>query len=216
MAIYTGDIRILKSRLKALPRFWDGKSCVLELKDADYNWRQMEWFGFYFEYKVRQALLPSKMQVPGDTFGNVTFDVKGKINWDMKAKAIKSDSHVVILNDVEAMEKSVDLHGYHGEIIALCDVHYNDFDRSFQKWHSELKGGLSQYELNRISRTATSRYRKTDAVLTQILLVIFDSDDLELLSIMKQGRNSNGKSRKEKYALNIENIEKFKYYLMEV
>ena len=76
---------------------------------------------------------------PGEKFDQVNFDLKGEINWDLKAKAIKSDDHKVILNDREAMEASIARHGYHGEVIALCDVEYNDINRSFQKWHSELK-----------------------------------------------------------------------------
>ena len=96
--------------------------------------------------------------------------MKGEINWDLKAKAIKSDDHKVILNDRAAMEDSIARHGFHGEIIALCDVEYNDINRSFQRWHSELKGGLSKYEKERKQRTSVSRYRKTKE-LTEILLL---------------------------------------------
>jgi hypothetical protein len=49
MAKYNTDIEILKVNLSSLPKFWDGKTCVLELKEANYNWRQMEWWAFYFE-----------------------------------------------------------------------------------------------------------------------------------------------------------------------
>ena len=37
MATYKKDIEILKTNLISLPRFWDGKTCVLELKETDYN-----------------------------------------------------------------------------------------------------------------------------------------------------------------------------------
>jgi len=33
------DIEIAKAKLADLPLDWDGKNCVLELNDADYNWR---------------------------------------------------------------------------------------------------------------------------------------------------------------------------------
>lgn len=115
----------------------------------------------------------------------------------------------LFLNDREAMKASIARHGFHGEIIALCDVEYNDINRSFQKWHSELKGGLSKYEKERKERTSVSRYRKTKAELTEILFVIFTSNDLSKLSIMKQGRNSNGKPRPEKYMLDLETIDQF-------
>lgn len=142
------DIELIKSHLPHMPILWEGKASVLELKEADYNWQQMEWWAFYFEYKF-QSILNSKLQFPGDKFDRVNFDLKGEINWDLKAKAIKSDDHKVILNDREAMEKSIQQHGFHGEIIALCDVEYNDTNRSFQQWHTALKGGPSNYEKER-------------------------------------------------------------------
>jgi len=114
------------------------------------------------------------------------------------------------------MEQSIADKGFHGEIIALCDVEYNDNDRSFQKWHTELKGGKSNYELERENRTSVSRYRKTKAELTEIALIILKKDDLDLLATMKQGRNSNGASRPEKYMLDLETIEKFENYIIKI
>ncbi|MDR0619725.1 MAG: hypothetical protein LBG17_07510 [Bacteroidales bacterium] len=215
MTIYKKDIEILKSELTKLPIHWDGKACVLELKEANYQWRQMEWWAFYFEWKVR-TLLANKFSFPGDKFDNVTFDMKGVINWDLKAKAIKSDEHRIILNDKSAMKKSVAGEGFHGEIIALCDVEYNDHDRSFQRWHTELKGGKSNYELEREARTSISRYRKTKADLTEIVLLIFRKNDLDLLGTMKQGRNSNGDPRLQKYMLDLETVSNFENYIIKL
>jgi len=215
METYKKDIKTLKTSLISLPKFWDGKTCVLELKEADYNWRQMEWWAFYFEYKV-QNLLVDKFSFPGDRYDNVSFDLKGAINWDLKASAIKSDNQKIILNDKSAMEQSIEKLGYHGEIIALCDVEYNDVDRSFQQWHTELKGGKSDYELARESRTSVSRYRKTKAELTEIVLLIFKAGDLDLLATMKQGINSNGKPRPEKYMLDLETIENYENYIIKM
>lgn len=178
--IGASDIELIKSDLLKMPILWEGKACVLELKEANYNWKQMEWWAFYFEHKF-QSIFKLTFQFPGEKFDRVNFDLKGEINWDLKAKAIKSDDHKVILNDREAMEASIARHGFHGEIIALCDVEYNDINRSFQKWHSELKGGLSKYEKERKERTSVSRYRKTKAELTEILFVIFTSNDLSKL-----------------------------------
>jgi hypothetical protein len=56
MKKYSHDIKILKAYLPSIPKFWDGKTSVLELKEADYNWRQMEWWAFYFEYQVKKTL----------------------------------------------------------------------------------------------------------------------------------------------------------------
>jgi len=201
------DIQILQKLLPTLKTHWDGKESILEMKDAEYNqWRQMEWWGFYFEFLCGK-LLSGEFEIPGDKYNNTAFDLKRDINWDLKAHAIKSNSHMVIMNDVESMKQSIEKYGKHGEIIDLCDVVYNDVNRTFQKWHSEIKGGKSAYELAREERTSISRYRKTSATLTEILLIEFTADDLDGLSIMKQGRNSNGHPRPEKYMLDIEDLD---------
>jgi hypothetical protein len=212
---YKKDIKLFKANLINLPKYWDAKECVLELKEADYQWRQMEWWAFYFEYKVRN-LLADKFLFPGDQYDNVSFDMKGAINWDLKAHAIKSNDHKVILNDKLAMEKSIGKLGYHGEIIALCDVEYNDNDRTFQKWHTDLKGGKSNYELAREERTSVSRYRKTKAELTEIILLLITKDNIDYLDTHKQGRNSNGSPRNPKYMLDIELIDKFENYIIKI
>lgn len=206
---FASDVRSFKSNLSNLPIAWEGKASVLELKEANYNWRQMEWWAFYFEYKVKQ-LLKHVCTVPGDRFDRVEFDLKTQINWDIKARAIKSDDRRVILNDQSAMEQSIQAHGYHGEIIGLCDVEYNDLDRSFQNWHTELKGGLSEYEKRRRKEPRSfSRYRKTSAELTEIVYIVFNAEDLQKLDVMNQGRNSNGQPRPPKYSLHLERIDDF-------
>ena len=199
------DIALLKKLLAAVSLDWDGKARILTLQEANYNWRQMEWWAFYFEYLCCVAL-KDVFTIPGDRFGNVGFDLKRSVNWDLKSKAVKSDDHHAILNDKEAMQLSIEKYGEHGVVIALCDVEYNDIDRTFQQWHSELKGGKSKYEKERETRTNVSRYRKTRALLTELLFLRFTAADLENLGTMKQGRNSNGKPRREKYLLDLKSV----------
>jgi len=206
---YEEDARKAKELLKALPTKWPGRKSVLTLKEANFNWKQMEWWAFYFEWLCYKAL-DGEFTRPGDKFGSTTtscFDLKRSINWDLKAKAIKSDDHRSILNDKEAMDRSIKKYGVHGLIIGLCDVEYNDEKRTFQRWHERLKGGKSRYQKEREKRTCISRYRKTSAELKEILLLGVNRDNVNLLGIFKQGRNSNGTARPEKYMLEYdENI----------
>lgn len=203
---FSSDVASAKQLLASLPCIWEGKKSVLELKEADYNWRQMEWWAFYFEYVCR-ARLTGAFQIPGDRYKSVGFDLKGAVNWDLKAKAIKSDDHKCILNDRAATDASIAAYGSHGVMIALCDVEYNDVDRTFQNWHSELKGGLSAYEKERRIRTSVSRYRKTRAELSEILFLRLDKESVARLGEMRQGRNSNSKPRPPKYMLDLEDVE---------
>lgn len=203
---YKDDIKIAKRLLADLPTKWDGKASVLEMKEADFNWRQMEWWGFYFELLCHRRLV-GEFSIPGDKYGSAAtscFDLKRSINWDLKAKAIKSDDHRSILNDTEAMDWSIKEYGVHGLIVGLCDVEYNDNDRTFQRWHEELKGGKSKYQLEREQRTSISRYRKTRADLQEVMFLAITPQNISLLGIHHQGRNANGKPRPPKYMLDYD------------
>lgn len=197
------DITQASGALSSCNSYWEGKAAILELKDADYNWRQMEWWAFYFEYKA-MCLRNVGFSMPGEKFNSVVFDATRNVNWDLKAKAVKSDNHLAILNDVRAMNESARQRGEHGVMLALCDVEYNDEHRTFQRWHTELKGGASKYERERQARTSLSRYRKTNARMSEILFLRFTVDDLSVLPQMRQGRNSNGRPRPPKYMLDLE------------
>jgi hypothetical protein len=202
---FLSDLAVLKAKMAHLPVDWEGKTSILELKAANYNWKQMEWWAFYFEHLCRRALADD-FRMPGERIGTVTFDAMRSINWDLKSKAIKSDQSNAILNDCSAMLASISRHGEHGVVMALCDVEYNDVNRSFQKWHAALKGGLSRYEKERRVRTEVSRYRKTRAVLAELLFLRVDAMTVSHLGTMQQGRNSNGKPRPPKYMTDLENL----------
>ncbi len=208
MKLFDGDIAELKKALSDMPPQWDGKEAILALQKRDYQWRQMEWIGFYFEILCRDRI-GGEFAVPGRKYGNVEFDCFRSINWDMKASAIKTDRHAAILNDITATDASIEEFGAHGVIMALVDVDYNDENRTFQEWHSELKGGKSKYELDRIRRNAISRYRKTRADLQQILFLTITNENKPYLNRHEQGRNADGSPRNPKYEINIEQAEKF-------
>lgn len=207
-SLLLNDVTAMKPFLASLPTDWEGKASVLQMKKANYHWRQMEWWGFYFELLCSQVL-DGVVTFPGDRFGNVTFDMQKSINWDLKSKAIRSDSHEMTLNDQAALNESIAKYGQHGVVVALCDVEYNDTERTFQRWHTELKGGLSKYEQERQTRTSISRYRKTHAWLTEILFLSIDETNLPYLDTMRQGRNSNGNPRAVKYSVDLEKAEPF-------
>ena len=68
------DVAKIKSALGGLPTHWDGKQAILELKEADYQWRQMEWIGWYFEFICKKPLQSVGFAVPGKKYDNVGFD----------------------------------------------------------------------------------------------------------------------------------------------
>lgn len=200
---FSDDMNRVAPLLRGLPKRWEGKECILRMKECDYHWRQTEWWAFYFELLCRERLA-SVLRMPGDRDRTTVWDGTGSINWDFKGKAIKTDTRSMILNDHEAMNASIDKHGEHGLIVCLCDVEYNDKDRTFEQWRTDLHGGKSKYQVARDLRTPISRYRKTLAVPVELLFMRLDATSKDRLGLMKQGRNSNGKDRPVKYTINIE------------
>lgn len=131
--------------LRSFPTVWDGRASIVQMKDEGYpHWKQMEWIGFYFQFLCGRRLA-SIMQIPGPGYGNASFDGFKIIPWDFKAHAMNTSSHQVIVNDREAIASAINDYGAVGLILALGRVMYNDEDRTFQKWHEELKGGKSNY-----------------------------------------------------------------------
>jgi hypothetical protein len=201
--------------LKNLPTFWDGKEAILEMKEAGFtHWKQMEWIGWYFQF-LCEKFLKNIIQIPGPKFRNARFDGFLKIPWDFKAHAINTSSHQIIVNDSEAIAKGIENFGSVGLILAMGKVEYNDEERTFQKWHEELKGGKSKYELERIKRGAWSRLRKTKFILKQISFIRIDDNVLvKCGSFQRDFRNSNGRPRREKVLLDLEKLnEEIIYFL---
>ncbi len=194
---------------------WDGRKSILEMKKAGFNqWRQMEWIGFYFQFLCENLLKPI-MEIPGPKYGKVRFDGFKIIPWDFKAHAMNTSSHQIIVNDSEATANAIKDYGCVGLVLAMGEVKYNDDQRTFQKWHEELKGGKSRYELDRIKRGAWSRLRKVEFKLKQISFIkIDDSVLIKCGSFQRDFRNANGKPRREKVLLDLEKLdEEIVYFL---
>jgi len=205
----------LSERFKDIPIVWDGRKAILEMKESGFShWKQMEWIGWYFQF-LCEKLLKDGVKIPGPKYGNVEFDGFKEIPWDFKAHAINTSSHQIIVNDSEATAEFIKQFGSVGLILAGGEVEYNDDERTFQKWHEELKGGKSKYELERIKRGAWSRLRKVEFRLEQISFIRIDDEVLiKCGSFQRDFRNANGTPRQEKVLLDLEKLdEEIVYFL---
>ena len=184
------------------------KTAILQMKHNNYpHWRQMEWIGFYFQYLCEKHLSPT-MRVPGPSYGRVEFDGFLHIPWDFKSHAMNHSRHSLIVNDRGAIEKAITQYGSVGVIVALGNAEYNDLDRSFQRWHQELKGKVSKYEKKRIARGAPSRLRKVSFTLQQIMIIRIGKQTLQDADSFQGGfRNANGRPRREKVLLNLKRVQ---------
>ncbi|PKP57281.1 MAG: hypothetical protein CVT89_04770 [Candidatus Altiarchaeales archaeon HGW-Altiarchaeales-2] len=213
---YLNIAQQISEKFNEIPIHWDGRKAILEMKDANFpHWRQTEWMGFYFQF-LCEKLLNNYLKIPGPKYGNPEFDGFKEIPWDMKAHATNTSSHQIIVNDSEATTKAIKDFGCVGLILAIGEVKYNDDERTFQRWHGELKGGKSKYELERIKRGAWSRLRKVEFNLRQISFVIIDDSVLAKSgSFQKDFRNANGNPRNEKVLLDLEKLDEENIFFLD-
>jgi hypothetical protein len=196
--------------LDHIPVVWDGKKCILELKKAAYNWKQMEWIGWYFEYAAKQVLVQELGGSDGPAFGNTKIDYRRGYCWDLKAHVLNSGNPWAVLNDKEAIDNCIVTYGAVGFVIA-CGIAEYDSEGEFKAWHDALKGKVSKYEQERIRRGAPSRRRKTSFQLSEYTLIGFRSlDEIERarqegwLGGFQEGmRNADGSPRRAKYKIKI-------------
>ena len=200
-------VKQLQSASSSIPRTWDGKDAITEMKDAKFrHWKQMEWMGFYFEF-LCEPKFADILTMPGTRYGNTTFDGFKSICWDFKAHAGNTTNHQVIANDIAAVNSTIEEYGHYGLIIANGNVNFDDDAETFKQWHDALKGRPSSYELARINRKANSRRRKTEFVLEEIHFICLDKDAIKQCGRrFIQGRNADGSPRKPKYRILLNRV----------
>jgi hypothetical protein len=164
---------IFNRLINQLPVFWDGKESVLYMRDHGcHNWRQMEWPGWYFQFMCEQILgQDGFFSIPGPAYGNVEFDGKHIIPWDFKAHSANL-SDKVPTNGYQEVRMALDDYGLVGFIVARGAVDFDDEFQSFKRWHDELKGETSPYELERIERGALPRRKKSPSGFFRLTLFL--------------------------------------------
>lgn len=217
--VFKNIAKKIAQSLKDIPQEWDGKESILAMKDGgSRQWRQMEWIGFYFEFLCNKLLsahdsYSTMMNDERCAYGNTQFDGFLEIPWDYKVHAKNTSNHTVVLNDYEAIKSVIKKYGSVGVIVAIGEAEYNDENRFFQTWHNNLKGGVSDYEKDRIRRGVPSRRRKTKFTLQQILFIQINESVLKKTGLFQKGfRNADGSPRRKKVLLDLENLSDTDYF----
>lgn len=83
----------------------------------------------------------------------------------------------------------------------------------FKKWHDRLKGGISNYEKERIHRAAPSRRRKVNFVPKELIFVLVDKENIDSCGKFQANfRNSNGVARNAKILLDLKKNNRLKIF----
>lgn len=161
-----------------IPKVWDGRKSILEMKDADYkHWRQIEWPEFYFKF-LSQKHFDSIINIPSKKHGNIRFDAFREILWDFRVDSTDAETYSITANDVEVIADAISNYGYYGIILAVGDMEFDGKETSFKKWHDELRGKVSKYDTNKINSGIMSRTCKTTFILKEIHFICFNSETL--------------------------------------
>ena len=171
-------VKKLRLASQNMPKVWDGRESILEMKDVGFkHWKQMEWMDFYFKF-LCQKHFTGIIDIPGKKYGITEFDAFREISWDFKAHAANTANYNIIANDAEAIADAISNYIYYGMILAIGNVEYDE-DKTFKKWHDELRKETCEYEANKINTGVMSQTRKTAFVLEEIHFICFDSEALQ-------------------------------------
>lgn len=181
------------------------------------HWRQMEWIGFYYEWKIGSLLMELIGGGVGPAYGRTKFDYRRNHVWDFKAHPLW-DSHgkpnePMILNDQSAILSCAREHGGIGFVVVNGRAGFNG-SADFKAWHDELKGGRSEYERQRVERGAGSRTRKTSFEALRLDLYWFGSEarirqgvsEGWIGSFQEGMRNSDGSPRSAKFSIRTDRV----------
>lgn len=192
--------------------YWDGIGSIILMREHDYQWKQMEWAGWYFQLLIK-SYNDGRFVIPGKKFINSSFDthlILGDFPIDVKVHSNKTSKGVrnkkVQLNDRDSTLQAIDQYGKVGVIVACGDFNF-DVTGEFKSWHDNLKGEKSAYCKKAERENKNSRMRKTSVNLTHIDYYEIDNNNVDLLGHFQEGfKNSNDAPRKCKFELDVTKI----------
>lgn len=201
--------------------YLDGIECVSKMKQdfestgwLGNNWRQTEWPGFYIEYCLEGFLNGRVIMNMGDNAIVYPAGGGGTCRIDcydtptgmlIDAKTHSNDrGDIIVTNDYEALQQIVEDQQEMLFYVVFGDPVWDE-NRHFQAWHTALKGGKSNYTLEREKEGRPSRMRKSGFSVTGAGLYVVDRSTFGTSACYEaaQGCNSNGAPRPSKAALDI-------------
>jgi hypothetical protein len=191
---------------QALPRTWEGRECIEEMREAEYaQWAQDEWAAFYLEFVGLPALINTFGGGPV-SYANTRFDYGLGRPWDLKVHM--TSKPVSPLNDCQAVEEALDAGVGVGFLVLSGDVEYDEgtfreWQRAFRAAHgkkSRPRAGPPRYK-----RKSKPRFRPfvVDAFFIRDRAALDCALDAGIVRVMRQGAQTSGAARAPKYSLDL-------------
>ena len=190
----------------------DGRVAILAMREDSYpGWQDVEWAGYHIKYLVQKACDERLAGQFAPYTQRRRHLVKGQYVWDARFNA--NDEEIVILGDVQEYNDLIRSNGGIG--ILVVDTQANsDLTGAFIQWHENLKGGMSNYTIEREIDGRPTRIRKTEYMIRKIRAYFFNNGDFEtgvhdgwLNNTFQQTmRNANANPRNPKYKFKISDV----------
>ncbi len=188
--------------------FVDGKAAIIEMRDDNFpGWMEVEWAGYSIKYLV-QKVCKEKLngQIAPYDLGKRHL-VKGNYVWDARFFA-NERGYDVILGDLDEYGTIVRENGGIG-ILVVDSVVSRDLTGDFKAWHEMIKGGASDYSIERENEGRPSRVRKSAFMMVKVFAYFIIPEDLEAGvsagwlddKFQQNMRNADGSPRNPKYRL---------------
>lgn len=205
-----------------LPQEWFGVPAYKEMVSNNFNnARQNRWPGWYFEFLFQKYL--SKNQIKDikwnadKTKNGIDLDIVfPKLNWvygDLKADQIDED---ILGNAFDAFDKVVKENN--GTVYYICALYSAEKDSNHNYevslfWNSLRDEDKAYKNIDDLKRRA-GKAMKYSTKLESVNILKIDKDVYEILkqNPFKQGKNSDGKERKEKLKIKKDMISALSVY----
>lgn len=193
------EVSALEQILRAeTPKQMDGQFAVQEMKDAAHSkWRETEWQGFYFEFKVLPKLIDAYGGGPRRIL-RTEFDYALKRTWDLKvhstATGNKKADHCQ-LNDASSIDEAVRQTGF--GLILLNGI--PELDLEFTRWHKKFRGS-GDGEPRRLLKKSFMP-ESIDIFYIPNEKRLLEAKENKELIYFKQGKQPTGEARNIKYSL---------------
>jgi hypothetical protein len=203
-----GILAVLES---ALPPHLDGRTCVCEmLKAEDRHWAQDEWAGFYFEFVGLPACINAYAGGPV-TYANTRFDYSLGSVWDFKLHAAATDH--APLNAIDATRECLVSGRGVGFVVLEGDTDYDEGE--MREWQREIRLANGKVAARRVMPAAYIRKskrgfrpRRLRAFHVANLTTLDAAIEARAITVMRQGRQTSGATRKPKYGIHLGRAER--------
>lgn len=192
----------------------DGQEAIIEMKEKGWNWKEVEWPGFYLKHKIRELVISRYPSDFEEYNQGKLYLVKGEHIWDTRFNVQQRGTwnHVPFMS-TDNINKLIEECNGIGVLVVNAIANY-DLGFAFYDWHEELKERPSDYTEQREAEGRPSRVRKIAFMITRVYAYYFPNDSIHQgvdegwinPSFQSTARQQDGGLREGKYELLIDGI----------